>query len=649
MYSVSVVIPCYNVQAKIDKCLKSIESLKKAIPESEVVFVDDCSTDGTYQTLDRFARGRDWAVLIKLPENSGSPSAPRNRGINGARGRYIFFLDADDEILPEGLTEQINALDHGDADFIRSPLIRFNGKDMVEMNDIPEWNAKASWHEKAETIVRKHSTTPPALYRRSFLKEQNILWPTDLRLAEDAVFLYTALQRGKVDYTDKPIYLYNTELIAGSVSSTQQYQDRELSNQIEAWKRCSAILQDAGIDYFKVRGQVALQAVFQSMIRFNVGGFDPELLNQLIGLLRTHEGVVRSYTYGKRFAELRDLLLDGKVEKFLGAIKQRLLIAGYDLKFILPAIPALSDFYQIRVDEWQGHETHDENKSRRLLQWADTIHCEWMLGNAVWYSHNKLDRQGLSVRLHRFELTRDFGFKMDRDRVSKIMVIAPRIAEEMLQKFKFDRSKVAYVPNYIDVESYARTEDPDKVFNLAMVGSVPKLKGLYRALELLNSLRAIDSRYNLTIYGKRPDELSWVKNDPAEREYFQRCREYIRAEGLENIVSFEGWVDTKTALADKGFVLSLSDLEGSHVAAAESFAAGNITLFRPWAGVEYMYPSQYIMESLDEMRDYILACRNIDIFRTRSKEGGDFVSHYYGIEKFVAQYLDRQPGPISVP
>jgi len=62
-----------------------------------------------------------------------------------------------------------------------------------------------------------------------------------------------------------------------------------------------------------------------------------------------------------------------------------------------------------------------------------------------------------------------------------------------------------------------------------------------------------------------------------------------------------------------------------------------------------MYPSQYIMESLDEMRDYILACRNIDIFRTRSKEGGDFVSHYYGIEKFVAQYLDRQPGPISVP
>ena len=645
----SVIVPSYNVSSKIFECFSSLDDLKNRVERLEVIFVDDKSTDDTYEKVLDFSSTREWVSCIQLPVNTGTPSVPRNEALKKASGTYVFHLDSDDMILPDGILAEIAIAERTQADVVRAPLLRFDGRSELKMNVIPEWDETMPRIERVRKVVRFHSTTVCGLYRRKFLEDEGIQWPSDLRLAEDAIFLYKALVKANVQYSSEPDFRYNTVKVGANTSSTQQYQKRELDNHLSAWRRSTDILSKIGIDYFGLRGQVALQAAFQNMIRFNRGGFAEEDFRRLSLFLNEFEPQVRAFTYGPRFAQLRDFVLDGKYSEFQEAIKIRLLIAGYDLRFILPAVPELSRYYQVCVDEWSGHDSHDEAKSRRLLEWADSIHCEWMLGNAVWYSKNKSPRQSLAIRLHRFETTKEYGNQLDRDSVDKVITIAPGMFEETQSVFKFDREIVTYVPNYIQTTEYMTSSDPSKVFNLVMVGSIPIRKGYRRALELLRQLKEVDPRYSLTVFGRRPDELGWVINDPAEREYFAECERFIETNGLSSSVHFEGWVDTKTELADKGFVLSLSDAEGSHVAAAEGFAASNITLLRPWAGAEYMYPNQYIFESLADMRDYVLECRDFEVFQARAKDGAVYVEDRYSMERFIELYTTTMPIPHSVP
>lgn len=644
----SVLIPSYNVSSKIQRCFESLDALRDKVSETEVIFVDDCSTDETYSKITEYAASRPWVKFQRLDRNTGTPSVPRNIAFERSRGKYIFHLDPDDEVLAEGIKAEIDLAELTNADAVRAPLIRFDGAESTVMNRISGWSDLDSRLDRQKAIVKLHSTTVCSLYRRDFLERIQLRWPEDLRLAEDAIYLYTALSHGDIEYSDEPDFIYHVSVDPVSTSSTQQYQDRELENHLRAWSRSTNILEPAGIDYFALRGQIALQAAFHNMIRFNDGGLSRQNVEKLSEFLLHHESAVRRFTFGARFKELVELLLEKNYDKFLDSIKLRLLIAGYDLRFILPAIPYLESHFQVRVDEWTGHEIHDETKSEWLLSWADAIHCEWMLGNAVWYSERKLPRQTLQVRLHRFETTRDYGSRMNLENVDRVITIAPAMFEETIEVFNFPRELVRYAPNYLEIDDYLHSDEPSKVFNLAMVGSIPIRKGYRRGLELLKMLREVDNRYTLTVFGRRPDELGWVYNDPVERDYFTQCELFIRQNGLESAVKFEGWIDTKIELANKGFVLSMSDAEGSHQAAAEGFASKNITLLRPWVGAEFMYPNQYIFNSLEAMRDYVLECREFKVFKGNASSGHTYVREKYSMDRFVELYKRFLPVPASI-
>lgn len=645
----SIILPSYNVSTKLKACLDSLDKLKEEIVHVEAVFVDDVSTDTTFEEIRDYAKTRDWVKYEQLATNSGSPSKPRNRGMELAEGTFVFFLDPDDEILVDGVKAELALAIEEQADVVRAPLIRRDAAGDVEMNKIPDWQNLSDNFARVKAMVKNHSTTVCGLYRLEFLKQHEIKWPTDLRLAEDAVFLYSMLRYAKVGYSEIPDFIYHTVVQNGAAaSSTQQYEVRELNNQLVAWSRCTEILRSVGINYMAIRGQVALQTAFIHMIKFNRQGFERKDFNRLREFLMSHEAVVRSYTYGPRLKELLNLVLADDYENFIKCIKLRLLIAGYDLKFIEPVVQQLEEHYQVRIDAWSGHEKHDSAKSRELLNWADSIHCEWFLGNAVWYAQNKHPRQSLTVRLHRFELLRDYGHRADIDKIDQIISIAPHVMEEMISTFNFPRAKVSYIPNYTFTNEYEIGESPEKLFNLAMIGSVPKLKGYRRALELLAKLHKIDNRYNLTVYGKMPHELPWVANNPEDREYFAECDKFIERNGLKSAIKIGGWADMRTALKDKGFVLSMSDLEGSHQAVSDCFAAGNVALIWPWYGATKMYPKQYVHESIDSMVDTVLSCDTVLKHQNIAELGLKFVQENYSVEKFVERYVANFPTPTGI-
>lgn len=106
---VSVVIPSFNSSDTLEKAINS--ALAQSISGLECIVVDDCSTDSTREVVERISLLDKRVRYLCLPSNSGSPAAPRNKGVESAKGRYIAFLDADDEWLPGKLCRQIEFME----------------------------------------------------------------------------------------------------------------------------------------------------------------------------------------------------------------------------------------------------------------------------------------------------------------------------------------------------------------------------------------------------------------------------------------------------------------------------------------------------------------------------------------------------------
>ncbi|HJG38535.1 MAG TPA: glycosyltransferase [Staphylococcus saprophyticus] len=109
----SIIVPVYNKELFLESCVESINNLNINKEAIEAIFVDDCSSDQSLEIIEEFVTKYNFIKLIKLNENTGSPSEPRNVGINNAQGEYITFLDADDWLDAEGLPTLLNqAVDH---------------------------------------------------------------------------------------------------------------------------------------------------------------------------------------------------------------------------------------------------------------------------------------------------------------------------------------------------------------------------------------------------------------------------------------------------------------------------------------------------------------------------------------------------------
>jgi tetratricopeptide (TPR) repeat protein len=130
MDAISVIVTAHNCAPWIEKTLVSVEEAltffrreqhQSAVPESEVLIVDDGSTDDTPGIAQRFAAGKAGWQLIRRPETS-SPSCARNAGALRARGSVLFFLDGDDRFLPPHLAVCYRALRESGIDYVKTAV-----------------------------------------------------------------------------------------------------------------------------------------------------------------------------------------------------------------------------------------------------------------------------------------------------------------------------------------------------------------------------------------------------------------------------------------------------------------------------------------------------------------------------------------------
>ena len=95
-YKISIIIPIFNVEFYIERCLFSIFNQTIGFENLEVILVDDVSNDRTHYIIEKYASRYDNIKYKILDENSGAAGKPRNVGIELASADYIMFIDPDD-------------------------------------------------------------------------------------------------------------------------------------------------------------------------------------------------------------------------------------------------------------------------------------------------------------------------------------------------------------------------------------------------------------------------------------------------------------------------------------------------------------------------------------------------------------------------
>lgn len=272
----------------------------------------------------------------------------------------------------------------------------------------------------------------------------------------------------------------------------------------------------------------------------------------------------------------------------------RLLLAGHSLGFATPiARQARAAGAETREDRWRAHGEHDEEGSDAALAWADTVLCEWCLGNAAWFSRRKRAGQRLVVRFHRMELETSYPAEVDLTQVDAMVFVASHVRAQACERFGWDAGdpRLLVIPNGIDPRALRAPKLPGARFTLATVGYVPRLKRLDRALDLLDLLRARDDRYRLLVKGHAPWAYEWMSGRAEERRYFvELLRRIERSPNLRRAVGFEPFGDdVPSFLRQAGWILSTSEVEGHSVALAEGMASGAVPVVfaRPGAGEQY--------------------------------------------------------------
>lgn len=121
---VSIVTPCYNSALFVENTIKSV--LSQTFKGWEMLIIDDCSTDNSAQIVKKYTNIDSRIRYLKTEVPSGSPTQPRNIGIENAKGKYIAFLDSDDMWLPNKLQEQIELLKKEDTAIVFSNYEKIN-------------------------------------------------------------------------------------------------------------------------------------------------------------------------------------------------------------------------------------------------------------------------------------------------------------------------------------------------------------------------------------------------------------------------------------------------------------------------------------------------------------------------------------------
>lgn len=210
----SVIIACYNSEKFIKRAIESV--LKQTYSNYEVILIDNNSTDNTITILYDYSKRYPDTFKVLSETKQGSPAA-RNKGLFEAKGEWIQFLDADDELLPEKFASQIELIENSAIDIVVGACKRFKTLSNGEIKEFPRY---IETHDVWKGLLTsKLGITSANLWRRSCLLEVKG-WNENLSSSQEYDLLFRLLKNNAaVGFC--PLAQTLVHVTHNSISSTQ--------------------------------------------------------------------------------------------------------------------------------------------------------------------------------------------------------------------------------------------------------------------------------------------------------------------------------------------------------------------------------------------------------------------------------------------
>ena len=225
----SIIIPAYNCQDQIGHIIKSIQA--NTFSSWELIIVNDRSTDNTKSVVANIAKDDHRITLINQRQNGGA-SVARNTGIAKARGQYLMFFDADDEIKPNTLRAFVTAIDQPNTDLAVSGFTvqtLHSGHQLssvdVCINQLPDRQSNESWRLYILRLLGLDGRLYQVwnkIYRADIIHKYHLAFPVGVNFGEDLLFNldYYAHMTGQIKFIYQPLYIYKQSLDSGTFSKS---------------------------------------------------------------------------------------------------------------------------------------------------------------------------------------------------------------------------------------------------------------------------------------------------------------------------------------------------------------------------------------------------------------------------------------------
>ena len=275
MAKVSIIVPVYNVEKYLSRCLDSI--LNQTFTDFEVILVNDCSPDNSGAICDEYAKKDNRIKVIHRGKNGGA-SASRNMGLEASGGEYISFVDSDDYVIPKYLETLVWQLETNDADVVQCGFCEVVND---VMSDITQQHICETYtKEQAYGLLYGNGSANKLnfilwnkLFRKSLVKD--VKFVEGLR-CEDVIYVSESIAgANKIVYNSEQMYYYSRheDSVMGIMQSCKEDM---VKSHILAYRQVSISVENLS-EYITLLSNARLAVWYVSAIKNKMLKKDKEL------------------------------------------------------------------------------------------------------------------------------------------------------------------------------------------------------------------------------------------------------------------------------------------------------------------------------------------------------------------------------------
>lgn len=271
MPKVSIVVPVYNVEKYIKKCMDSL--VNQTLQDIEIIAVNDGSTDDSINILNEYKKRFPNIIKVHSKTNGGLSDA-RNFGMKYATGEYIAFVDSDDYVEIDMYEKMYNKAKEEDSDMVECDFIwEFPNKKKIDRGVV--------YRNKNEMIVYARVVAWNKLIRKKIIDEIHIEYPKGLRY-EDIEFFYKMVPYyKKVSFVKEPLVHYIQR--SDSISNVQNSRTSEIFTVLDnviTYYRKNEIFEEYRNELEYTYARILLCSSFRRMVKISDKQTRKKLLNK---------------------------------------------------------------------------------------------------------------------------------------------------------------------------------------------------------------------------------------------------------------------------------------------------------------------------------------------------------------------------------